>query len=108
VSTANPNAMTAWNARMLDELWQAIFDHLEGRDGGVPAQLERIRRDALGVVSEPAERAQLETFLAHAPERYLLANGIDAIRRHAAIVEGRSGALAFGANEMYAPAPAAL
>jgi [protein-PII] uridylyltransferase len=99
VSTANPQAMTAWNARMLDELWQAVFDHLEGRGSGVPAQLERARREALASVSDDAERAQLEAFLIHVPERYLLSNSVEAMRFHASVVQKRSGALAFGAND---------
>ncbi|MFI5307891.1 MAG: [protein-PII] uridylyltransferase [Polyangiales bacterium] len=100
VSTENPTAMSAWNARMLDELWQAVSDHLEGRGGGVSAQLERIRRDVLAVELEPERRVRLHAFVASAPERYLLANGIDSIRRHAEVVESRSGSLAFGASNV--------
>jgi [protein-PII] uridylyltransferase len=99
VSTANPAAMTAWNARMLDELWQAVSDHLEGRGGGVPAILERVRREVLADANIEFERERLESFLAHAPERYLLANSIDAIRLHASIVEDREGLLAFASTE---------
>lgn len=99
VATANPTAMSAWNARMLDELLQAVSDHIEGRGGGVPAQLERVKRDALDGVEEPRQRARLETFVASAPERYLLANSIERIRQHAEAVEGRSEALAFFATD---------
>jgi [protein-PII] uridylyltransferase len=96
VSTANPTAMSAWNARMLDELWQATSDHLEGRGGGVPEQLERVRRDVLAGVQDAGQRERLEALIASAPQRYLLANSIERIRFHADTVEARSGALAFG------------
>jgi [protein-PII] uridylyltransferase len=99
VSTANPAAMTAWNARMLDELWQAVSDHLEGRASGVPAQIERVRREALASVSDQGEHARLEAFLSHVPERYLLSNSVEAMRFHANVVETRVGALGFGATE---------
>jgi [protein-PII] uridylyltransferase len=99
VSTANPGAMTVWNARMLDELWQAVSDHLEGRGGGVPAQLERVRREVMADANIETERERLESFLAHAPERYLLANGIESIRFHASIVEGRHDSLAFASGD---------
>jgi [protein-PII] uridylyltransferase len=95
VSTANPTAMSAWNARMLDELWQAVSDHIEGRGGGVPAQLERVKRDTIAGVQDPGQRARLESFIASTPERYLLANSIERIRQHAEVVEARNEPLAF-------------
>ncbi len=98
VSTDNPTAMSAWNARMLDELWQAVSDHLEGRGSGVTEQLERVRREVMAGV-EPVQRARLEAFVAQAPERYLQANSIERIRAHAEVVTQRKGTLAFGASE---------
>lgn len=99
VATANPNAMTDWNARMLDEMWQSVSDHIEGRGGGLTEQLERVRRETLSGITDLAQNARLEAFLALAPERYLLANSIDRIRFHADVVQRRSGALALGATE---------
>jgi [protein-PII] uridylyltransferase len=99
VSTENPVAMTAWNARMLDELWQAVADHLEGRGGGVPAQLERIRREAVADLPDAEQRARLEGFVSQVSERYLLANNTEAIRFHSDVVQGRQGVLAFGARD---------
>jgi [protein-PII] uridylyltransferase len=99
VATSNPLAMTAWNARMLDELWQAVSDHIEGRGGTAPAHAERVRRELADGVPTAAERAQLESFIAHVPERYLLANSVERIRFHASVVEGRDGVLAFGATD---------
>lgn len=98
ISTSNPAAMTAWNARMLDELWHAVSDHIEGR-GGAPAHLERVRRDVTTGVMDPTQRGRLETFMTQVPERYLLANSIRDIRFHASVVEAREGLLAFGATE---------
>jgi [protein-PII] uridylyltransferase len=99
ISTSNPAAMTAWNARMLDELWQAVSDHIEGRGGGAPAHIERVRREVTAGVDDPKQRAQLDAFMTRVPERYLLANSIEHIRLHASAVEGRGDALAFAASE---------
>jgi [protein-PII] uridylyltransferase len=95
VSTANPTAISAWNARMLDELFQGVSEKLEGRAGGIPAQLERVRGEVLEGV-EPSVAEPLREFLAQAPERYLLANTVEQIRGHAAVVHGRTAPLAFG------------
>jgi [protein-PII] uridylyltransferase len=96
-STANPAALSAWNARMLDELWHAVSDHLEGRGDGVPAQLQRVRRNLIDGVLDSGKRARLEAFAASVPERYLLANSTERIRFHADVAAERAGALAFGA-----------
>jgi [protein-PII] uridylyltransferase len=84
---------------MLDELWQSVFDHIEGRGGGAPALIERVRRDVTAGVDDPKVRGQLETFMAEVPERYLLANSLERIRAHAQVVQARSEPLAFGASE---------
>ena len=99
VSTANATAMSAWNARMLDELFRAVSDHLEGRGTGGPVQLERVRCEVLAGVEASDERERLESFLARAPERYLLSNSSARIRFHAGVVEGRNGRLALEACE---------
>jgi [protein-PII] uridylyltransferase len=99
VSTIGPQAMSAWNVRMLDELWHAVSAHIEGRGGAVPEQLERIRRELLASVTDEPESARLRAFVERASERYLLSNAPEQIRRHAAVVETREGVLAFGADD---------
>jgi [protein-PII] uridylyltransferase len=96
VSTRNPGAMTAWNARMLDDLFHAVSGVIEGRETR-SARLERLRRDALDGVKDPGERGAIEAFLEGVPDRYLLANTVAGIRFHASVVARREGALAFGA-----------
>jgi [protein-PII] uridylyltransferase len=96
VSTRNPGAMTAWNARMLDDLFHAVSARIEGRETR-SARLDRLRRDALDGVEDPAQRREIEAFLEGVPDRYLLANTVAGIRFHASVVARREGPLAFGA-----------
>jgi [protein-PII] uridylyltransferase len=76
-STENPTAMTAWNARMLQELWLTTSDRIE-------SLREQVLREC-----EDRERSAVRAFLAELPERYLLANSTDEIRMHQAIAAGR-------------------
>lgn len=96
VSTRNPGAMTAWNARMLDDLFHSVSDVIEGRETR-SERLDRLRRDALGDVTDPEQRLAIEAFLQGVPDRYLLANTVAGIRFHASVVARREGPLAFGA-----------
>jgi [protein-PII] uridylyltransferase len=99
VSTIGPSAMSAWNARMLDELWRAVAAHLDGRDLDVTEQLDRIRHELVTGIAEPVERARMAEFAARAGERYLLSNSLEAIRYHSQVVTGRKNGLAFGATD---------
>lgn len=87
LSTTSPTSMTSWKARMLDELYLATESALSGsspRDQRVAAA----RSDALAAseaLGGAAERAFAERFLASMPDRYLLANGPDAIAAHARV-----------------------
>lgn len=96
VSTANPSAMTAWNARMLQELWRSVSDQLEGR-GGASEHVERVRAQLAEQVSDPEERARLDAFVAQISERYLLATSARRIREHAKVAMHREGGLGFAA-----------
>jgi [protein-PII] uridylyltransferase len=93
LSTTNPSALTSWKSRMLEDLCLAVASALEG---GALRSAER-RADAVrdearvGFVGD-AGQEQLEAFLAEMPERYLLANPADVIRRHARIARDRDGA----------------
>ncbi|HJL19756.1 MAG TPA: [protein-PII] uridylyltransferase [Sandaracinaceae bacterium LLY-WYZ-13_1] len=93
LSTTNPNAMTSWKARMLEDLYLAVAAALEG-DGieGAAKRADAIREEVrVGFVGD-AGRAQLEAFLADMPDRYLLANPVDSIRQHARIARDRGDA----------------
>jgi [protein-PII] uridylyltransferase len=83
-STANPTAMTAWNARMLQELWLNVSDLIEGRRASSD-YVESLREQVLADVPERSERQAVATFLAEMPERYLLASASADIRAHAQI-----------------------
>jgi [protein-PII] uridylyltransferase len=83
ISTTSPTSMTAWKARMLDELFVAIDTRLEGTpDAGrvarVCAEVER-NWDA------SCDRGFLEEYLRSMPERYLLSNSPAEIAAHAMV-----------------------
>ncbi len=87
-STANPAAMSAWNARMLQELWIGASEYIEGRRA--PSEyVDNLRTHVLGEAADPSERAAVELFLSEMPERYLLANTPSEIRVHQRIADGR-------------------
>ncbi|MDD9971212.1 MAG: [protein-PII] uridylyltransferase [Myxococcales bacterium] len=82
VSTVNPRAMSAWNARMLSDLMTAVSSHIEGASG-VAEQIRRLREEVLSAIADPGERVVLERFFEEMPERYLLANTAAGVRFHA-------------------------
>ncbi|HKU44655.1 MAG TPA: ACT domain-containing protein, partial [Polyangiales bacterium] len=86
-STENPTAMTAWNSRMLQELYLTVADVIEGARAASD-YVESLREQALRDLAEP-ERSAVQAFLAELPERYLLANSPAEIRRHQLIAAGR-------------------
>lgn len=93
LSTTNPNAMTSWKARMLEDLYLAVVTELEGAaPRGAARRADAIREEVrVGFVGD-AKQAELERFLEEMPDRYLLANPVDAIRTHARIARDRDGA----------------
>ncbi len=95
VSTLNPGAMTAWNARMLDDLFHAVSSTIEGRATSSD-RIERLRREATEGVSDPEHRRAIEEFLGGVPDRYLLANTVAGVRWHASVAARRQGRLALG------------
>ncbi len=98
-TTANPAAMTAWNARMLQDLWTATAELIEGGEGR-SERIERLRRDALEGIDDSARRREVEEFVEQVPPRYLLGNTTAGIHFHSRIVQPRkAGELAFGATE---------
>ncbi len=89
VSTTNPQAMTEWKARMLEDLYVAVLHVLEGRAPNLMQRAEEIRRSArIGFVGD-AGQGLLEAFVDQMPERYLLAHPVDVIRLHARAARDR-------------------
>jgi [protein-PII] uridylyltransferase len=96
-STENPTAMTAWNARMLQELWISTSDLIEGRRVASD-YVESLHEVVLRDLSEP-QRGDVQAFLEELPERYLLANSADEIRMHQQIAAGRGDETRVGVTE---------
>ncbi|MFK7990324.1 MAG: [protein-PII] uridylyltransferase [Sandaracinaceae bacterium] len=90
VSTTNPSAMTSWKARMLEDLYFAVAAELEG-DGtlGREGRAQAIRDDVLVGFVGDARQTELEAFVREMPDRYHLANPVDAIRHHARVARDR-------------------
>jgi [protein-PII] uridylyltransferase len=88
VSTANPSAMTAWNARMLVELWLSVSDVIEGRREGSD-YVESLREHVLRLAVDASERERVAAFLSQLPERYLLANSAADVLHHQRLADAR-------------------
>jgi len=101
LSTTNPTALTAWKARMLEDLYVGLLATLEDGGAGSAGRARRIREEVrVGFVGDKG-RADLEEFLERVPERYLLANPVDVVRRHARIYRDADAPLTLCAG----PAP---
>jgi [protein-PII] uridylyltransferase len=86
LSTTNPQAMTSWKARALEDLYFELFALFEGE---TPASSEgragQVRAEVrIGFVGD-ADQEALEAFLDEMPDRYVLAHPVDVIRTHARI-----------------------
>ncbi|MDB4986050.1 MAG: [Protein-PII] uridylyltransferase, partial [Myxococcaceae bacterium] len=89
VSTTNPQAMTEWKARMLEDLYVALSRVLEGRAPNLTQRAEELRRNArIGFVGDFGQET-LEAFVDEMPERYVLAHPVDVIRAHARAARDR-------------------
>src|SRR5260370_9800415 len=83
ISTTSPTSMTAWKARMLDELLVAVDARLEGAsDAGRGA---RVRVEVEACWDPACDRDSLDEYLKSMPERYLLANTPAEIAAHALV-----------------------
>lgn len=93
LSTTNPNAMTSWKSRMLEDCYLGVVAELEGGDTRGPAKRADAIRDEVqvGFVGDSEQRV-LEAFVRQMPDRYLLANPVDVVRAHARIARDRKGA----------------
>lgn len=99
ISTTSPTAMTAWKARMLDDLFLATSHYLASEQRNQESHDEvvaRVRAEAAAARGEAlagdAGRAFLDAFVAGMPKFYLIAHDGAAIAAHAAIAR-RRGAL---------------
>jgi [protein-PII] uridylyltransferase len=98
VATTSPNALTAWKARMLDELYLATerwFSRGEASSGEAEKEFarerlrtaERVARVAQGF---PGNRAFFDAFAGSMPERYLSSRDLAGMQADAILAEGRS------------------
>lgn len=95
VSTINPTAMTSWKARALEDLYLSTLAELEM--GGGPAQTEsrvlEVKLQAVVGFAGDKGQEELQSFIDEMPDRYFLANPVDAVRRHARIARDRHDGL---------------
>lgn len=96
VSTVNPDAMTSWKARALEDLFLAVLNQLEAQGGQMPVEERVVEVKLQAVVGFVGDRNQgeLQAFLDEMPDRYFLAHAVDAVRRHARIARDRGDGLA--------------
>jgi [protein-PII] uridylyltransferase len=93
ITTTSPTAMTSWKASMLDELYFAADGWMAGASS--TRALGRTRSDRVrdaSLAMWDGEPDVLRRFLASMPERYLLANGPEAIVAHARVATKRAAA----------------
>ena len=91
VSTVNPDAMTSWKMRSLEDLYLAIVSLLGRRDSliGVEDRVVSVKLQAMiGFVGDSGQE-ELQAFMDEMPERYFLANPVDVVRRHARAARDR-------------------
>lgn len=84
LSTTNPKAMTAWKARLLEDLYVSVAGALQE---GEALAVEVRGRNVRAAVTANVAGAMPEEFLRVVPERYLLATPVDAIAAHARLYE---------------------
>ena len=106
VSTTSPQAMTAWKARMLEELFvaadRALVSGVAVADDETAARRRREVKEQLnGAVSQQFA----DDFLRGVPDRYLHANEPGGIIKHLRVAEAAAGELArleiIGVDEPY-------
>ena len=95
LSTTNPTALTSWKARTLEDLYLGLASVLgPGGDDEAPnvgGRAQALREEIrVGFVGD-AEQTSLEGFLDAMPDRYVLANPADVVRRHARLVRDHAG-----------------
>ena len=99
VASTNPNAMTAWKARMLEDVYLATAAHLDGSDPNttVAGRVQALRQEVQAGWIGDAQEDDLRAFLGGMPDRYVLSNPVDMIRYHArAVLERGDSSLHVG------------
>ena len=83
VSTTSPQAMTAWKARMLEDLYLATKLYIEQGPESLRGtdRAQAIRRHVLELCPAQGEQAFLEHYLNSMPDRYLYGNDPEEIVR---------------------------
>jgi len=84
ISTTAPTSMTAWKARMLDELFALADERLSGTVASDP--VHRARAEVYAQTSSADDRQLVDELLSTMPERYVLANSPVEVVAHAAVV----------------------
>lgn len=83
ISTTSPTSLTAWKARMLDELFVAVDARLDGTPEA--GRVARIWAEVEKSWNPSFDRGFLEEYLRSMPERYLLSNTPAEIAAHALV-----------------------
>jgi [protein-PII] uridylyltransferase len=84
LSTTNPEAMTTWKARTLEDLYVRVSTAIEQGGIAVSSRMaESVREEVLRAASDPLDATALDAFLSSMPDRYLLAHRVAAILDHA-------------------------
>ena len=86
LSTTNATAYSSWTARMIEDLYFGLLRTLAEGPDARGARAEELRAEVhVGFVGD-AGREVLDAFLEDMPDRYVLGNAVDDVRRHARIV----------------------
>jgi [protein-PII] uridylyltransferase len=88
LSTTNPGAMTAWKARMFEDLYMRLVPLLEG-SARVVDRAKVLRAEARAAFKGDPLSGELVAFLESMPDRYVLATPPETIRAHGLLARGR-------------------
>ena len=106
LSTVNPRSLSGWTARMLEDLVIGLTGALHGRGETAAGRAVVVRQEAkVGFVGDREEEV-LSAFLDRMPDRYVLSNPVDVLRRHArAFRDGKHHSKPRGLTVALGPGP---
>ncbi|MET0389820.1 MAG: [protein-PII] uridylyltransferase [Polyangiales bacterium] len=90
ISTTAPTSMTAWKARMLEELFSLADERLAGKTINVDPR-RRVRAEVLAQSGGDVDMSLVDELLLTMPERYVLSNSPADVAAHARIVRAARG-----------------